>query len=61
MMNPNELVQLMREVDLSQVRKQISLDQKSKVRSYLGYFSFVRINRSQILEEFFKDAKKRKP
>lgn len=60
MLKPDELMQLMREVNLSQIRKQISLDQKSKTKTYLGYFSFTRINRSQILEEFFKDAKKRK-
>lgn len=61
MMKPSELVQLMREVNLSQVRKQIRIDQKSKVKSYLTQFSFEWINRSQILEGFFADAKKRKP
>jgi hypothetical protein len=60
MMKPSELAQLMREVTISQVRRQIRLDQTSKVQTYLGHFSFTRLNRSQILEEFFKDAKKKK-
>ena len=50
MLKPKELLQLMREVNLSQVRKQIRIDQKSKIKSY----------RSWVLEGFFTNTKKRK-
>ena len=60
-MTMDELIQLMREVKLQQIRKQIRFDRRPNAYKYMDYPGGKWLDRSQIIEEFFTEAKRRKP
>jgi hypothetical protein len=57
----DELIQTIRELKLSQIRKQLLSDSLPRAPKYVDYPNTRMVNRYEVVEEFFKQAKKKKP